>query len=110
VWEWKVDLTASEVDKVGPDGCFRFGAWSLLEDSPFPLLLDGHAIWPSDLAPPLAGDLLPEDWEAWPDTFGALCLNPCRAEFVPEPGTIALLGSGLMGLAGYAALRWRARA
>jgi hypothetical protein len=31
------------------------------------------------------------------------------ATFVPEPGTIALLGSGLAGLAGYAALRWRSR-
>jgi uncharacterized protein YegL len=30
-------------------------------------------------------------------------------EFVPEPGTIALLGSGLAGLAGYATLRWRSR-
>jgi len=30
-------------------------------------------------------------------------------EFVPEWGSIALLGSGLAGLAGYATLRWRTR-
>ena len=29
--------------------------------------------------------------------------------FVPEPGSILLLGSGLAGLAGYAGLRWRTR-
>jgi hypothetical protein len=30
-------------------------------------------------------------------------------EFVPEPGTLALLGTGLASLSGYAALRWRSR-
>jgi hypothetical protein len=54
------------------------------------------------------------------DPTGAVIAGPADAnftfaedcsalEFVPEPGTIALLGSGLAGLAGYAALRWRAR-
>ena len=45
------------------------------------------AVWPTGIVPPPAEE----------DTF------------VPEPGTLLLLGSGLAGLAGYTRLRWRRR-
>ncbi len=40
---------------------------------------------------------------------GATAVLGVTAEFVPEPGTVLLLASGLMGLAGYAGLRLRKR-
>jgi hypothetical protein len=40
--------------------------------------------------------------------WGALTVEPCQEEeFVPEPGSMVLLGGGLMGLAGYTTLWWR---
>jgi hypothetical protein len=78
-----------------------------------------HEVGPS-FTPVEYGDWVVKAWQeengepVGPVRFvGFRFAEDCAAEeveaFVPEPGTIALLGSGLAGLAGYATLRWRSR-
>lgn len=85
---------------------------------------DGMHIWRGHDAPPHSEEVPPwlqERYGEWSwlanqpeaglsgEVAFVLAEDCADYEFVPEAGTILLLGSGLAGLAGYGALRWRTR-
>jgi hypothetical protein len=100
--EVRFDLQTSALD-VAPGDCFNAGIIIVSEEYYFDedWSEGARAVWPAEL---MVADGEPNV----PDALAEVCLA-APEEFVPEPGSVALLATGLAGLGGYATLRWRAR-
>jgi hypothetical protein len=102
-WEVRIDLVNSPL-QAAPGDCVNLGAYVAECEEHFGLFDGcGEAFWLEGL---LAG--IGTFDGGWPAALELVCLAE-RPEFVPEPGSLLLLGGGLASLAGYAGLRWRAR-
>lgn len=111
---WPTGEVLTACPDLDPDGSFVWGplAWGC-EVCPEDMVRMAYEAGVSQEAEcvPALGEMeyYFEDDTGGRSVFVLLAEDCAAAEFVPEPGSVLLLGSGLLGLVGYAGLRWRTR-